>query len=117
MFALYVAHLAVFVPIQFMRRSVSTPIATSIGQFMEADKEPPASVTRCICTKNEDQAGFMIQCDQCNVWQHGDCIGIDTAAQAPETYRCERCAPSDPIHVKREQIFAAAKVSLEGRGV
>ena len=28
----------------------------------------------CYCRKGED--GFMIQCDFCDDWFHGDCIGI-----------------------------------------
>ncbi|KAL3191224.1 hypothetical protein MRX96_018792 [Rhipicephalus microplus] len=34
----------------------------------------------------------MICCDQCLVWQHVDCMGLDRS-HIPETYLCERCCP------------------------
>lgn len=34
------------------------------------------SVTRCLCGNNDLQDGFMIKCDRCNVWQHGDCMDV-----------------------------------------
>ncbi|KAL1486119.1 hypothetical protein MTO96_031522 [Rhipicephalus appendiculatus] len=54
---------------------------------------PPSeeSVTRCICGFNQDDE-YMICCDQCLVWQHVDCMGLDRS-HIPETYLCERCCP------------------------
>ncbi|XP_075526869.1 uncharacterized protein LOC142558600 isoform X4 [Dermacentor variabilis] len=49
------------------------------------------SVTRCICGFNQDDE-YMICCDQCLVWQHVDCMGLDRS-RIPETYLCERCCP------------------------
>ncbi|KAH7976938.1 hypothetical protein HPB52_021751 [Rhipicephalus sanguineus] len=49
------------------------------------------SVTRCICGFNQDDE-YMICCDQCLVWQHVDCMGLDRS-HIPETYLCERCCP------------------------
>ncbi|VDM99188.1 unnamed protein product [Thelazia callipaeda] len=34
----------------------------------------------------------MIQCDVCNVWQHGKCMGI-CRRRVPEVYKCEECSP------------------------
>lgn len=42
----------------------------------------------------EDLAGFYLQCDLCNVWQHGACFGITDDASAPKEYFCELCKPS-----------------------
>ncbi|KAJ2897544.1 putative histone deacetylase complex subunit cti6 [Zalerion maritima] len=41
----------------------------------------------------EDLAGFYLQCDTCNVWQHGACFGITDDASAPKEYFCELCRP------------------------
>jgi hypothetical protein len=27
---------------------------------------------------------MMIQCDTCNVWQHGNCVGIPTEEETPD---------------------------------
>lgn len=35
----------------------------------------------------------MVQCDSCNVWQHGACMGYLTPAECPEIYYCELCHP------------------------
>jgi len=56
------------------------------------------SVTRCICDENDDQDGFMLCCEKCNVWQHGDCVGV-AEENEPEEYFCEVCMPNHPIHV------------------
>uniref|UniRef100_A0A671L5R2 Histone-lysine N-methyltransferase 2E-like n=1 Tax=Sinocyclocheilus anshuiensis TaxID=1608454 RepID=A0A671L5R2_9TELE len=50
-----------------------------------------ADITRCICGFTHDD-GYMICCDNCSVWQHIDCMGIDRQ-HIPETYLCERCQP------------------------
>lgn len=39
-------------------------------------KEEEEDVTRCVCGENDDQEGFMICCEGCSVWQHGDCVGL-----------------------------------------
>jgi len=48
---------------------------------------------------------MMIQCDDCNVWQHGPCMGIWADDEAPDgaskltltvltaEYYCEQCRP------------------------
>lgn len=40
---------------------------------------------------SEDSTGWFIQCDKCEVWQHGGCVGIMDEATSPEEYFCERC--------------------------
>eukprot|EP00732_Lithocolla_globosa_P003011 Lithocolla_globosa_v1_NODE_2220_length_2104_cov_18.222548.p1 type:complete len:544 gc:universal NODE_2220_length_2104_cov_18.222548:1955-324(-) len=45
----------------------------------------------CIC-EYEDDDGFMIQCEQCLVWQHTVCVGI-SQQNIPEQYYCEKCKP------------------------
>lgn len=39
----------------------------------------------------EDLAGFFLQCDTCQVWQHGACVGIIADSQSPDNYYCEEC--------------------------
>ncbi|XP_068189419.1 histone-lysine N-methyltransferase ASH1L isoform X2 [Antennarius striatus] len=46
-------------------------------------------VIRCICGMYKDE-GLMIQCEKCMVWQHFDCMRLETEA---EHYLCEQCDP------------------------
>ncbi|KAM0201901.1 hypothetical protein ACHAPI_001959 [Fusarium lateritium] len=78
------------------------------------DKE----IVRCICGSEEfpgltqeaklhycvdgivdaDFEGLFVQCDSCQVWQHGGCIGILDEGQSPMEYFCEECRPE--LHEK-----------------
>ncbi|XP_043936099.1 histone-lysine N-methyltransferase ASH1L isoform X2 [Protopterus annectens] len=44
-------------------------------------------VIRCICGLYKDE-GLMIQCEKCMVWQHCDCMGVNSDV---EHYLCEQC--------------------------
>jgi hypothetical protein len=66
------------------------------------------SVTRCVCGQDDDNEGFMVCCEQCEVWQHGDCIGVKQT-ELPEMYYCEICAPRHPIHMRRAEVMARLK--------
>ncbi|KAF0024586.1 hypothetical protein F2P81_023388 [Scophthalmus maximus] len=46
-------------------------------------------VIRCICGMYKDE-GLMIQCEKCMVWQHFDCMRLETEV---EHYLCELCEP------------------------
>lgn len=48
---------------------------------------------RCLCGENVDDGGFMIQCDTCGKWQHGECMGYEDPEEVSETYSCELCRP------------------------
>ncbi|KAK4509167.1 uncharacterized protein ATC70_007517 [Mucor velutinosus] len=46
---------------------------------------------RCICENPRvDYGTFMIACDGCSTWFHGDCVGIAESDQVEEWY-CRRC--------------------------
>jgi len=41
------------------------------------------SVTRCVCGSNVDEEGeFMVQCETCDVWQYGLCVGYEDEGNA-----------------------------------
>ncbi|XP_033980608.1 histone-lysine N-methyltransferase ASH1L isoform X1 [Trematomus bernacchii] len=46
-------------------------------------------IIRCICGMYKDE-GLMIQCEKCMVWQHFDCMRLETEV---EHYLCEQCEP------------------------
>ncbi len=50
----------------------------------------------CIC-KSKDTNRFMIGCDQCNQWFHGECISITTTmAKTIKQYYCPSCIAANP---------------------
>ncbi|KFW80394.1 Histone-lysine N-methyltransferase ASH1L [Manacus vitellinus] len=51
--------------------------------------EKDEDVIRCICGLYKDE-GLMIQCEKCMVWQHCDCMGVNSDV---EHYLCEQCEP------------------------
>lgn len=64
------------------------------GRKRKTPSPPPTEggedwVIRCDCNVNED-IGFMLQCNTCGVWQHGDCVDVrqDTL---PENFYCSLC--------------------------
>ncbi|KAH9167545.1 hypothetical protein EDB89DRAFT_1967822 [Lactarius sanguifluus] len=61
-------------------------------------EEEEQGVTRCVCGNagdDEESAGeFFVQCETCNVWQHGQCMGIRSEDAVKEDhYYCEQCRP------------------------
>jgi len=38
-----------------------------------------------------ETSNLFIQCDTCQAWQHGGCVGIFSNAAAPDEYFCELC--------------------------
>lgn len=45
-------------------------------------------------TEEDADAGeFMVQCETCNVWQHGLCMGYQHEADLQDEYHCEQCKP------------------------
>jgi len=69
-------------------------------------------VTRCPCRNNQDSSGFMIQCEKCQVWEHGDCVGISQDNE-PDYYFCEVCSPDLPHHVANAEL--RERVAIQGR--
>ncbi|XP_055004137.1 PHD finger protein 20-like protein 1 isoform X2 [Boleophthalmus pectinirostris] len=54
--------------------------------------ETESDVVRCVCEVNEE-SDFMIQCDQCQCWQHGTCLGL-LEHHLPQSYTCFTCRGS-----------------------
>ncbi|MCJ1354177.1 MAG: hypothetical protein MMC33_004164 [Icmadophila ericetorum] len=67
-----------------------------------AEATPPPeedAIIRCICgyvVEDEDDERVMVICDQCEAWQHNECMEIsEKSEELPEQYFCELCRPED----------------------
>lgn len=68
----------------------------------QAEATPPPeedAIIRCICgyvVEDEDDERVMVICDQCEAWQHNECMEIsENSEELPEQYFCELCRPED----------------------
>ncbi|XP_017099623.2 CXXC-type zinc finger protein 1 [Drosophila bipectinata] len=78
----------------------------------------------CIC-RTSDCSRFMIGCDGCEEWYHGDCIGItEKEAKHIKQYYCRRCKKENPelqtifrlVATERAAASNAASTSLNAPG-
>lgn len=77
---------------QFMLPERKSKIATLLKQDGQA---------YCIC-RSSDSSRFMIGCDNCEEWYHGDCIRItEKEAKYIKQFFCVRCREEDPTLVTR----------------
>lgn len=67
------------------------------GSRTRAKKHPYAysgimgdDVIDCACGDNEEY-GFMVACETCGAWEHGECCGISSEEEIPKDYKCSSC--------------------------
>ena len=71
--------------------------------------------TLCKCGK-EDTDKFMLQCDGCDVWFHGDCVGVDQAhGMKLKSWRCKPCARRHESVQSRCQLYCFCRGPWDGR--
>ena len=57
-------------------------------QSEKSDAEP----VHCVCRRPDREDEFMIQCDRCEEWYHGKCIGVEQEDAAEiDDYQCFLC--------------------------
>ncbi|KAJ1911659.1 Histone deacetylase complex subunit [Mycoemilia scoparia] len=64
----------------------------------DEDEDEDDGVVRCLC-KNKKDYELMIQCEQCQIWQHTVCMGILDEDMIPDKYYCEECHPHDHPYI------------------
>ncbi len=70
-------------------RDTGRPHGTKAGVKEETAPKIPAGSDGLL----DDTGNFFIQCDNCQVWQHGGCVGLLDASMSPDEYFCEECKP------------------------
>lgn len=49
----------------------------------------------CVCRQSYDATRFMIACDRCDDWFHGECINInEKESEFIDLYFCTKCSKS-----------------------
>ncbi|KZP14186.1 hypothetical protein FIBSPDRAFT_116534 [Athelia psychrophila] len=85
---------------------------------VEGEEEP--NVTRCVCGSTDDQlqeGEFILQCETCDVWQHGLCVGYENEAQVADiNYYCEQCRPDLHQELLRSLAKRARQSSATSHG-
>lgn len=86
--------------------SSSAPPRLAPDAPLAAAAQPDRTI-RCLCS-SQFSHGLMIACDECDMWQHCACIGIQPHA-VPDSYVCARCRSTtlDP--------FLEVDASFQGR--
>ncbi|KAM7124968.1 PHD finger protein 20 isoform 2-T5 [Molossus nigricans] len=64
-------------------------VTTNPDEEFDGDDRYDFEVVRCICEVQEEN-DFMIQCEECQCWQHGVCMGL-LEENVPEKYTCYVC--------------------------
>ncbi|KAJ1964407.1 SET domain-containing protein 3 [Dipsacomyces acuminosporus] len=90
------------------------PVSTAIARDGGGDSTPDEDqgVIRCICSVDDDD-GFTIQCENCLVWQHAVCVGVEQD-NVPDEYLCEKCNPRK-LDVKKAIEYQKRRLDSEYR--
>ncbi|KAG8943934.1 hypothetical protein FRC04_002422 [Tulasnella sp. 424] len=53
----------------------------------------------------------MIQCEECDSWQHGSCVGLSKEEDCPQRYYCARCRPD--LHPRGTRVGDFPSAAIE----
>ncbi|KAH7816559.1 putative nucleosome-remodeling factor subunit BPTF [Monocercomonoides exilis] len=72
------------------------------GYHQSQQSEEDPNRLWCTCQTPYVEGQFMIQCDMCNEWFHGTCVGITPKqAETMDTYYCDACVAKSQHNKKR----------------
>uniref|UniRef100_A0A8C6U4P5 Zinc finger PHD-type domain-containing protein n=1 Tax=Neogobius melanostomus TaxID=47308 RepID=A0A8C6U4P5_9GOBI len=91
-----------------VEESTSTSSSSSSDESDDGGYDPNALY--CICRQKHNKR-FMICCDRCEEWFHGDCVGTDRSKLPKET---EHIGQASPIAVSAEEK-ATDDLGIKGR--
>lgn len=74
-------------------RKLYSPSQGLLGQPDELVDDADAIID-CPCERNIDDSSLMIQCEECEIWLHARCVGIQYEEECPQEYYCRKCVPS-----------------------
>lgn len=73
---------------------------------------PEENIVHCICKRPYTETEFMIACDNCNQWFHGECIGLsESQGLFVDLFFCENCSKSKERKKKKLKNFTHIIIS------
>eukprot|EP00742_Colponemidia_sp_Colp-10_P010652 GILJ01011719.1.p1 GENE.GILJ01011719.1~~GILJ01011719.1.p1 ORF type:complete len:1804 (-),score=314.35 GILJ01011719.1:286-5187(-) len=79
---------------------------------MHAQPDAEGEDSQCVCGKGYGQR-FMLDCDTCHRWFHGECVGV-TPDSPPSVWYCDECQIRTALERQRKlRLAAAAKAAQE----
>ncbi|KAF9148408.1 hypothetical protein BG015_009855 [Linnemannia schmuckeri] len=70
----------------------------------------------CICRTVYDPSRFMIACDGCDDWFHGDCVGVaEKDSDMVDKYYCKRCEEKGRFESLKKKCFREGCQKSAGR--
>ncbi|ATY63972.1 PHD finger domain [Cordyceps militaris] len=96
--------------LQMLHNSLTYPPSETVSPCSIAESGYGTDGIRCVCKQTtSSKNAFMIQCDSCEMWLHGNCLGI-TKRTMPNVYICAFCAntPTMGGNRAREELHVNA---------
>ncbi|XP_063960195.1 uncharacterized protein LOC135155224 [Lytechinus pictus] len=64
-----------------------------VPDWCQGSDEVDAETLYCLCHQSYDETRFMIGCDKCDDWFHGDCVGVTPGENLNiDKYYCPPCS-------------------------
>lgn len=77
---------------------------------------PEENIVHCICKRPYTETEFMIACDNCNQWFHGECIGLsESQGLFVDLFFCENCSKSKEREKKKLKKFYLLLLLVTGK--
>jgi len=82
---------------------------------MDAQPNDKGEIIGCPCgvTEYDKTQSFMLDCDLCHQWFHGECMGVGDSKTDKEWY-CDHCRLSTSVNDQREQMARLLGGALSG---
>ena len=61
--------------------------------------------------EGSDITSPVVQCEECEAWQHSKCVGIKSYDMPPESYYCDQCRPDLHMVKRGERHFRSHAIS------
>ncbi|KYQ88552.1 PHD zinc finger-containing protein [Tieghemostelium lacteum] len=72
---------------------------SSSSSESDSDVEERGDRLYCLCQKKYDPNQFMIACDKCDEWYHGECVNIsEKDAKKIKSYLCIKCKRKEKVN-------------------
>jgi len=106
-----------------LKRKKKDDGGASAGGEVEANQPPSKKKKKaeqetqelyCFCRQPYDER-FMVQCDGCQEWFHGDCVGVKEEDNVGDEWRCSECLKAGHKRGSKKRAMTAEQEEEEGK--